>query len=388
MTVGLVRYDGQEATLRRLVDLCGGLRNLTGCKVLLKPNVVIGGRRSQPPHGLVTTTRVVEQMINLVRDLGSKEVIIAEGGAVQEDLSLNTPRAYKWSGIADLAERMQIPLVDLNDGPFVTYTYEGVKIEIARPILEADYVINLPVLKTHQLTKISLGIKNLKGVLSPKSKKDFHRHGLEKFIGWLPTKVRVDFTVIDGTYALQKGPVGNDVHSMNVLVAGKDLLALDAVGASLLGINPNDVEHLQVYAGLTGRTLDLASVQVKGERIEELRKPLEWQSKWPQELLDLYKISGVHMETPGNSNCSGCGMGIFVALNRFFRENAGATFDGVEICAGREPVASPQAKKVFCLGKCACETNADHPNAIKIRGCPPSVERIYLRLKEELVERN
>jgi hypothetical protein len=77
-------------------------------------------------------------------------------------------------------------------------------------------------------------------------------------------------------------------------------------------------------------------------------------------------------------------VGIFVAVNNFFRENAGASFDGVEICADRDSVASPGAKTVLCLGKCACETNKDHPNAVQIKGCPPPVQKTYERLKEVL----
>lgn len=230
-----------------------------------------------------------------------------------------------------------------------------------------------------------MGLKNLKGVISNESKKDFHRHGLERFIAILGTKVPVNLTIIDGTFAIQKGPVGNDVHRMDLLIAGRDIQEVDIVGASILGIDPTEVDHVSHFAQMSGRTVNLDRIEVRGETPADVQKKLEWESTWPVELMQKYNISGIHMETPGYSNCSGCGMGIFAAVNNFLRENVGTRFDGVEICVGSEPIASPQAKKVFCLGKCACETNKEHPNAIKIRGCPPPVQKTYERLKQELL---
>jgi len=386
MTVSVTRYDQKLDTLRQAIKLCDGFADLKPeSKVILKPNIVLGGRKSQRPDGVVTTTEVIEGVVMLLREAGCQDITIAEGGAIHPELNLNTPRAFEWSGVKKLAESLKVPLIDLNDGPFTNFDFEGVKIEVASAVLEADFFINIPVLKTHQLTKISMGLKNLKGILSNESKKNFHRNGLERFIAILGTKIPVNLTIVDGTYGIQKGPVGDDVHRMDLLIVGKNILDVDIVGAHILGINPVEVGHVSQFAEITGQTVDLNRVKIRGENPADVQKPLEWASTWPVELMQKYNFTGIHMETPGYSNCSGCGMGIFVAINNFFRENVGAHFDGVEICAGQEPIASPTAKKVFCLGKCACETNKDHPNAIKIKGCPPPVKKTYEKLKEELI---
>ncbi|HWQ71891.1 MAG TPA: DUF362 domain-containing protein [Desulfitobacteriaceae bacterium] len=386
MSVAVVRYNQTLAALRQAVELCDGFSDLKpGSRVVLKPNMVLGGRKSQRPDGIVTTVNLIEEVVTLLREFNCDDITIADGGVIHPEINLNTPRAFEWSGLADLAKRLDLPIVDLNEGPFVSFDFEGVKIEIAKIVLEADFVINLPVLKTHQLTKVSLGLKNLKGVLHEESKKKFHRYGLEHFIAMLGTKIPAHLTIIDGTYATQKGPVGNDIHRMDLLIAGKNILEADIVGANILGIDPSTVGHIVEYAQMTNQKIDLDKIRIQGEKLTAVQKKLEWESAWPQDLMQLYGISGVHMETPGYSNCSGCGMGIFVALNNFFRENTGARFEDVEICAGLEPVASPEAKKVFCLGKCACQTNKAHPNAVKIGGCPPSVKRTYDILKKNLL---
>lgn len=385
MTVAVIRNDEGKGSLETALELCNGLSNLKSTdKVLLKPNLVIGGHKSQRPDGVVTTTNMIEWIIDILRDYGISDITIGDGGVIHREINLNTLRAYEWSGVGPLAQKLGIETLDLNKGPFTTVDFDGIPIKIATSILEADFVINMPVLKTHQLTKVSLGLKNLKGCMANQSKKNFHRNGLEESIALLGTKITTDLTIIDGTFGLQRGPVGNDAHRFDLIIAGKDVAEVDAIGAYILGLDPREVIHLHKFYELQGKELDLSKIEVKGEQLGKVRHPLEWVSHWPQELMEAYNIKGVKMDTPGYSNCSGCGMGIFVAVNNFFRQHRNTTFNDVEICVGREPVASPDAKKVFCLGKCACDTNKDHPNAIKIGGCPPSVKRSQEVLEKEL----
>jgi hypothetical protein len=73
-----------------------------------------------------------------------------------------------------------------------------------------------------------------------------------------------------------------------------------------------------------------------------------------------------------------------MAVNNFLREHTGENFNGIQICACKEPIADPGAKKVFLFGKCAINTNKDFQGAIKVRGCPPGVQEIYETLKKEL----
>lgn len=384
MAVSIVRYQGSDS-LKKAVDLCDGFSNLKpASQVLIKPNIVMGGRRSQVPYGWVVTPMIMGDLVTLLREYGCKNIVIAEGSAIQKELGLNTARALEWSGIGQLAAELEVPLLDLNEGPFTTVEIAGKQIEIASRVLEADFVINLPVLKTHQLTKTSMGLKNMKGTLSNNSKRLCHEENLEYFIAGINTKLHNDLTIIDGIWGLQKGPIGNDHHRLDLIIAGKEIMEVDAVGAAVVGIDPQSIVYLQLYALMMNQELKIENIEIKGEKILNVRKKLEWVTDWVPELFANYQIKGVVMETPFYSNCSGCGMGIFVGLNNFFRECPGATFKGVEICAGREPVATTEAKKAFLLGKCAINTNKNHPRAIRVPGCPPSPQKIYETLKKEL----
>lgn len=384
MAVALVKRQEDQTldALRKAIEICGGFEGLKpGTKVILKPNMVMRGYRNQPPHGIVTPVETMESMIALLREHGCNDITIADGGVIHPDLKLNTATAYRWAGYDEMSERLNVPLVDLNEGPFATVDMEGLPVQIARLITEAEFLIDMPVLKTHSQTKVSLGIKNLKGVIAFESKKDCHRHDLMRSIALLGRAIKVDLTVLDGTYGLQKGPTSDDYHKMDVFVAGKEILEVDIVGSLLLGYDPAEVEHLSIYAGLAGRSLSLDSIEVIGEKISNLAKPLEWYSTWTKDLMALYNIKGVTIEPPDPTCCSGCGFGIFVAVSTFFQTNTGRDFGNIAIVMGRQKITDPDVRKVICLGKCACETNSSHPNIVKIPGCPAGVKLMTERMQ-------
>jgi uncharacterized protein (DUF362 family) len=385
LAVALVKRDNGQTlgTLRKAIETCGGFEGLKpGTKVIIKPNMVMRSFvRDQPPLGMVTPAETVECMVTLLREHGCNDITIADGGVIHPDLKLNTVTAYQAAGYNELSERLNVPLVDLNEGPFVTVEMEGLPVKIARLIAEAEFLIDIPVLKTHNQTKVSLGIKNLKGVIAYESKKDCHRHDLMRSIALLGRAIKVDLTIVDGTYGLQKGPTSDDYHKMDLFVAGKDILEVDIVGSWLLGYDPAEVEHLSIYAELAGRSLSLANVEVIGEEINDLAKPLKWYATWARDLIALYKIKGITVEPPDPTCCSGCGFGIATALIRFFTANPGKDFNNIAIVMGRQKMTDPDMRKVIALGKCACETNSSHPNIVKVPGCPAGLKIMTERLQ-------
>jgi uncharacterized protein (DUF362 family) len=385
MAVALVkRQDDQTMeALRKVIEACGGFEGLKpGTKVILKPNMVMRSLlRDQLPNGMVTLVETMEYLIALLREHGCNDITIADGGVIHPDLNLNTATAYEWAGYNQLSERLNVPLVDLNEGPFVTVDLEGSPVKIAKLITDAEFLINIPVLKTHLQTKVSLGIKNLKGVIAFESKKDCHRQDLMRSIALLGRAVKVDLTIIDGTYGLQKGPTSDDFHQMDLFVAGKDILEVDIVGSRLLGYDPAEVEYLSIYADLAGRSLSLADIEVIGEKIDDLAKPLEWKATIFRDLMALCKIKGISIEPPDPTCCSGCGFGIAAAVIKFFMTNPGKDFGNVAIVMGKQKITDPDVPKVFAMGKCACETNNSHPNLVKVPGCPAGLKPMTERLQ-------
>ena len=382
--VSLIRYKPDSRSVHKSLGLCGGLDGLKrGDRVLIKPNLVISGPPSQKSTGMVTSVTLMQELIPILKEHGCGEISIGEGSIVIKELGTSTRSAMDWSGMSEVAARFGIKTVDFNRGPFREFKVDGVKIRLAMAPLETDFLINFPVLKTHAQTKVTLGIKNLKGCLSPGSKKTFHKEHLEEFISFLGHQIRVDLTIIDGIYGLQKGPMGSNIHPMNLIIAGKDIISVDIVGSTVIGIDPNKVNHLRMLAALKGQSLDISGLEIRGEKIPNVAKKLIWQYPWCQELLDKYRIHGIRCEDPGNYFCSGCSVTVFSGLNRFFREKHDRNFEGVEICLGRNKHHF-NSKKVFLIGKCSVMANKDLRDSIKIKSCPASNREIYQRLCEHL----
>lgn len=390
LPVAIVKYDKTLNSLRKAIELCHGFEELKPkSRVLLKPNVVSSGTPSKmPPYGMVTTSRMVEDLIQLLHERGCRDISIGEGTVVNKELGMNTPKAYKWSGIARAAKKYGVKLIDFNNESYQNVELDGAKIRISSVALESDFLINLPVLKTHYQTKVSLGLKNLKGCLDMRSRREFHRKGLERMIALLNTKVKPKLTIIDGIYALERGPdLAGTAHRMNLVIAGKDILSCDIVGSTVLGIEPSSVAHLKEFAAITGRQLDIATIDVRGESIKEVTKRLEWRVNLEDAFFRPARIGGVTFQDPGASQCSGCYQSVESALAMFCKDNQGTALDNVEICCGSEVKAKKESKKVFLVGSCAIEANRDLEDAIRIKGCPPKTADTLLTLMNHTIDK-
>ena len=372
--VAIVKYDGTRNALKRAIELCGGFEGLKPShKILLKPNILWAGTKKLPPYGVVTTSAMVDHLLHLLRERGCADITIGEGTIVNKEMGSDTVRGYDWSGIGKVAKRYGVKLVDFNTQPFEEVRLDEIKVNISRWALESDFLINLPVLKAHRQTKISLGMKNLKGCLALSSKKAFHMHGLTRLIALLNTKIKTSLTIIDGIYGLEKGPdfLGTP-HRTNLVIAGKDIYSCDLIGAMVIGMRPEEIEYLKEYASIQGRSLSLDGIEVTGESIDEVAHKFEWRLSY-EDIFQQARIRGIRIQDLGESCCSGC-MVILSAFSAVFsKDNPGVALDGVEICMGREVRAKGDSKKVFLLGNCAIATHKDLKQGIKIGGCPPPI---------------
>jgi uncharacterized protein (DUF362 family) len=384
--VSIFKYDGTINSLKNAVEQCNGFSELKeNDRVLLKPNIVWGGggTNKMPKYGLITTSKIVEDIIQLLHQHGCRNISIGEGTIEDTEFGSNTLKGYKWSGIASVAKKYGAKLIDFNKGSYKQFELNGAKIGISTAALEADFLINLPALKTHVQTKVSLGLKNLKGCLSMPSKKKFHEGDLEHMIALLNTQVRPKLTIIDGIYALERGPTAIGLaHRMNLIIAGKDNLSCDIVGSTVLGIEPSSVDYLKEFALLTDRSLDVNLINIRGESIKDVSRRLEWEYD-PEDIFRRTKVSGISLQFPGKQFCSGCVCHMEAILCAFLKDNMGRDYDGIEICAGREVTPKKDSKKVFLIGNCSISANKELKDAFRLKGCPPKgVEMLITLVKE------
>lgn len=167
--VSIVPYKKPVASVRQAVELAHGLAHLpSNARVFIKPNIVFWTKTVPfPKWGVITTTRVIEDMIILLKERGVDDITIGEGTVTMNPKDTATPaHAFGALGYDKLKQRYGIKYINIFERPFKQVDLgDGVEIGFNRDALESDYVVDLPVLKAHNQTLVSLGIKNLKGLI-------------------------------------------------------------------------------------------------------------------------------------------------------------------------------------------------------------------------------
>ncbi len=374
--VSIVRYRKNHETVKHAVELCNGFNGLKmNDKVLIKPNIVFASRRKKIPlYGVVTTTKVIEDIVILLREYGCNDITIGEGAPYHKELNLNTTNGFKCTGITELAKKYGVKLVDFNKGEFKLIDLGPTKVNLARESLESDFMINVPVLKTHVQTTVSMSLKNLKGCLKQSSKMKFHKTDLDEMIACLNNVLKPKLNIIDGIYSLERGPTTSGrAYRTNLIIASQDAFLADIVGTACLGIDPHIVEYLYRYGKLVGQFPDFEDIETKGESIDEVRFPLEWRMMEAEQILADYDIKGVTFQWPGKTLCTNCSLFADAFFGIFTKDNKGSSFNGIEFVMGDKVHPHKESQKVILIGDCSIRNNPDCEKAIKLSGCPVKV---------------
>jgi len=280
--------DTVERNVVKMFDMAGGVDKyiLSGDRVLIKPNF-LGPKKSST--GTTTDLGILESLIKLV--LGRNATpIIGEGVPIVYDVDTT----FKRVGVHRLAEKYGIELVNMDRYPHEVVRFDHPvvlkEIPVSRLVFEVDRIINVPVMKTHTQTTVTLGMKNLKGCVPGKHKLTLHRLGVSEGVVDLNTVVKPTFTVIDGIVGMEgNGPMNGRPKRMNLLVGSDDVLALEIVGAKIMGFDPYTIRHIYLARDKGIGEYDLKNIRVLGEPIDAVRSefsfPMLNTKKWLGPLL-------------------------------------------------------------------------------------------------------
>jgi uncharacterized protein (DUF362 family) len=187
---------------------------------------------------------MVEALIVYLEERDYKKITIGEGTMRHQQTNISTQTVYHRLGYHRFINRYGVKLIDFFDEPFVPVKQDGVRMGIAKSALEAEFLITLPALKTHTQTKVSLGIKNLKGAVDMKTRRLFHSSevDLDHCIALLGQLLEPDLNIIDGIYGLEQGPFFfGQAHCFDAILISKNPLTADAGACHLIGIDPEKV---------------------------------------------------------------------------------------------------------------------------------------------------
>ncbi|MEN6559298.1 MAG: DUF362 domain-containing protein [Acidobacteriota bacterium] len=248
--------------------------DVRGKRVVLKPNMV----DVSPERPIHTDPRLLEALVLHLGDQGAREIVLAEGTSHNRD----SEDLFRRAGYEALARRRGIRLVDLNYDDLVTVPSVNPratllkKMSLPMTIREADVLISLPKMKTHKLAGITLGLKNMFGILPGMvygwPKNTLHWNGIPLSICEINGTVKTHYTVVDGVIGMEgHGPVMGRAKKAGVLVMGDNALAVDATAARIMGVDPERVEYLALAHRIKLGSLRRQDIAVSGGRIESVR---------------------------------------------------------------------------------------------------------------------
>ncbi|MHB1318284.1 MAG: DUF362 domain-containing protein [Anaerolineae bacterium] len=270
-------YDPQTvyAAVKRSIDLLGGIESFVkpGARVLLKPNLV---RSMSPERAATTHPAVVAAVARLVVEAGGQPLIADSPGGPYTAGTLKS--TYRRTGMEAAAEASGATLNYDTGGTQVSNPGGKVlhRLDLIQPLLEVDAVINLPKLKTHNLTVLSMSVKNLFGVVPGSLKIGYHSKLVDRQLfceGLLDLMLFVKpvLTVMDAVVGMEgEGPTGGEPRQIGAIVAGRDPLAIDTVGAALVGVDPLSVATTRLAVGRGLTTGKVQDVTLLGDSLDAL----------------------------------------------------------------------------------------------------------------------
>jgi uncharacterized protein (DUF362 family) len=293
--------DGNiDWAVKEAIDLLGGIETVMSGKksIMLKPNLVSKDPRS------TTNPEVVRSLAVLMQN-AKKTVSIGEGSAVASGFNVNSvgicytydtdvlnglqQSVFDSLGYTTMAKSLDMPLVNLHTGDMVEVTvprpflaYE--RLTIHQALDKIDLLCSVPMMKTHNLASVSLGMKNLIGVY-PGSvygtiRFGVHDHataaGSPGMAFEIVDMVRVNklgLVVIDGSTAMEgDGPANGILVPMNVIIAGTNPLATDMVAADVMGFKPEEVPTFVCANNIGMRPHSLDEIEIRGVSVSDIRR--------------------------------------------------------------------------------------------------------------------
>ncbi len=262
--LSVARGGDPAAITKAAVAALGGIERFvrSGDDVIVKPNICVDYH--PPEYAATTNPAVVATLVALCLGAGARRVRVMDtplGGSTAES-------AYAVSGIGEAVRAAGGEMEVMSPVKFAqTAIPEGRDItewEVYRDMLEADVLIDVPIAKHHSLARLSLGIKNLLGVITEPNQ--MHRN-LGQRAADLASLVRPTLTVVDAVRILvDHGPTGgslNDVQQTDTIIASHDIVAADAYAATLFDLTGADIAYVQAAADMGLGRMDLDNVKLE-----------------------------------------------------------------------------------------------------------------------------
>jgi uncharacterized protein (DUF362 family) len=233
--------------VRAAVETLGGMQNFVkrGDNVMVKVNICGG-----VPEliGTFTTKEVAGYVVDMVREAGGKP-FICDADMVWTKFWSNA----KDEGWVEWAAQKGVKLVNLSDTKIVYFDFGEDSLlqreRVSKEIVNADVIISVPAMKTHMMTSVTLGMKNMYGTFPEIDKAKYHKLGINEVIYWVNRAFTPNLTIIDGTIGGETvGPLSCEPVDFRTIVASNNVVTADAIASQLMGYKDPvaEIDHLKL----------------------------------------------------------------------------------------------------------------------------------------------
>ena len=255
-TIAITRtFDGVQEAAHRVIEQVGGMQSvLRGAKVaVLKPNFVAGRSAAT---GSTTSFALLKAVAEEVRACGAEPVLCEIPGT-----EFDREATYTILGVEQFCAENGIRILRIDpeggERDWMPVQVVGAKklrhFSVPR-ILDEARLINLPVLKTHVVSTMTLSMKNPMGILPRPDRRAMHTFGIDQCIVDMNLGLKPDLNIIDGSVGQDgDGPLYGDKADLQVLIAGRDSLAVDLVSCQAVGVEPRAIAHLKLALEQIGK---------------------------------------------------------------------------------------------------------------------------------------
>lgn len=381
--VVIVKDADIKRRTRKALKLVGGIdRVITrGDKVFFKPNLVDGAPFET---GEIVQLEVMEVLVEEAFRAGASEVLIGETPTWRR--KTKSIELYE-----QMAKRLNATFLDLSKYPFVEVEVKNPvlfnKVRLSKILDDCDVFIDVPTLKTHVQAGVTLSIKNMFGLIpgrpGTEDKGLYHRlDRIEEVIVDLYQARRADLIVVDGTYStfhIGPRPIEDfkETFKLDLTVAGFDPVAVDTVGAKILGIDPEAIRYLRWGEEKGLGTGNLDNIEILGTPIEEA---------YVRQAVDTVEFANARMNNVKILNhgaCTGClKYAAQIRRGEAILSDKAVFVMGPNANANNLRKGTDRDEKIVLCGHCAAPTFYNELQGDFIPGCPPTIEDLQKKLKE------
>ncbi len=255
-----------KENVTHLLDTLGPIDIRSDQLIIVKPNICY---HRDSCGMIVTDLKFVEGILEWLKERTAKVIVVES-----DNRSGSADHRAERIGLTSLLRRLTVTFRNLSREEDLDVKKVGkVEFHIPRLVTEADYVVNLPKLKTFAGMTVTLSIKNSFGLVADRNKPSMHR-SLDKILLEVNKSVRRQLILVDGLVGMEgNGPLLGQPVNMGIFLAGTEPVSVDATSSRIMGFDPSQIGHIRSCSDNGLGELDAERINVVGETVETVARP-------------------------------------------------------------------------------------------------------------------